>query len=218
MTDRRLPLAPGSSIGIVGGGQLGRMLSLAAARLGFQTVILTPEAGSCASQVSARTIVADYTEIAKSLKFKTIQAIPMSARYGDNVTVKSAKMPWYHGPNLLEYLETVQIVEGLQALGHDLWLIRPKQQAQHMAVQTAHFQEVLVKGVPIPFYSELRMGLPAKRELQRLWAKQRPDIVHIATEGPLGWSALQAAKKLNIPVISSYHTNFHQYSKHYKWL
>ena len=59
MTDRGLPLVPGSSIGIVGGGQLGRMLSLAAARLGFQTVILTPEAGSCASQVSARTIVAD---------------------------------------------------------------------------------------------------------------------------------------------------------------
>ncbi len=39
--------------------------------------------------------------------------------------------------------------------------------------------------------------------------------MHIATEGPLGWSALQAAKQLNIPVISSYHTNFHQYSKHY---
>ena len=93
-----------------------------------------------------------------------------------------------------------KIVEGLQALGHDLWLIRPKQQAQHMAVQTAHFQEVLVKGVPIPFYNELRMGLPAKRELQRLWAKQRPDIVHIATEGPLGWSALQVARKLKLPV------------------
>ena len=88
-----------------------------------------------------------------------------------------------------------KIVQGLEARGHDLWLIRPKQQAQHTAVHTDHFQEVLVKGVPIPFYSELRMGLPAKRELHRLWAKQRPDIVHIATEGPLGWSALQVARK-----------------------
>jgi bifunctional enzyme CysN/CysC len=61
-------------------------------------------------------IVADYTEIAKLLNFKTIQAIPMSARYGDNVTVKSDKMPWYHGPNLLEYLETVQIDNHLQEL------------------------------------------------------------------------------------------------------
>ncbi len=108
-----------------------------------------------------------------------------------------------------------KIVEGLQALGHDLWLIRPKQQAQHMAVQTAHFQEVLVKGVPIPFYSELRMGLPAKRELHRLWAKQRPDIVHIATEGPLGWSALQVARKLKLPVSTDFRTNFHAYSQHY---
>ena len=108
-----------------------------------------------------------------------------------------------------------KIVEGLQSLGHDLWLIRPKQQAQHMAVQTAHFQEVLVKGVPIPFYSELRMGLPAKRELHRLWAKQRPDIVHIATEGPLGWSALQVARKLKLPVSTDFRTNFHAYSQHY---
>jgi glycosyltransferase involved in cell wall biosynthesis len=108
-----------------------------------------------------------------------------------------------------------KIVEGLQSLGHDLWLIRPKQQAQHIAVQTAHFQEVLVKGVPIPFYSELRMGLPAKRELHRLWAKQRPDIVHIATEGPLGWSALQVARKLKLPVSTDFRTNFHAYSQHY---
>jgi len=108
-----------------------------------------------------------------------------------------------------------KIVEGLQSLGHDLWLIRPKQQAKHMAVQTAHFQEVLVKGVPIPFYSELRMGLPAKRELHRLWAKQRPDIVHIATEGPLGWSALQVARKLKLPVSTDFRTNFHAYSQHY---
>ncbi len=108
-----------------------------------------------------------------------------------------------------------KIVEGLQARGHDLWLIRPKQQAQHTAVQSAHFQEVLVKGVPIPFYSELRMGLPAKRELHRLWAKQRPDIVHIATEGPLGWSALQVARKLKLPVSTDFRTNFHAYSQHY---
>jgi glycosyltransferase involved in cell wall biosynthesis len=59
------------------------------------------------------------------------------------------------------------------------------------------------------------MGLPAKRELQRLWAKQRPDIVHIATEGPLGWSALQVARKLKLPVSTDFRTNFHAYSQHY---
>ncbi|MDH6269628.1 bifunctional enzyme CysN/CysC [Rhizobium sp. SG_E_25_P2] len=54
-------------------------------------------------------IVADYMSFAANLGFKSIQPIPMSARYGDNVTTKSAKMPWYQGPALLEHLETVAI-------------------------------------------------------------------------------------------------------------
>ena len=48
------PLAPGATIGILGGGQLGRMLAMAAARLGFDAVILTPETDSPASRVAAR--------------------------------------------------------------------------------------------------------------------------------------------------------------------
>ncbi|HXU99588.1 MAG TPA: 5-(carboxyamino)imidazole ribonucleotide synthase [Caulobacteraceae bacterium] len=56
------PLAPGSVIGILGGGQLGRMLAMAAARLGFSVAILTPEAGSPAAAVAARTLVAAYDD------------------------------------------------------------------------------------------------------------------------------------------------------------
>jgi 5-(carboxyamino)imidazole ribonucleotide synthase len=56
------PLPPGSTIGVLGGGQLGRMLAMAAARLGFDVVILTPETDSCAGRVAARTIVADYAD------------------------------------------------------------------------------------------------------------------------------------------------------------
>jgi glycosyltransferase involved in cell wall biosynthesis len=59
------------------------------------------------------------------------------------------------------------------------------------------------------------MGLPAKGRLVRQWSVRRPDIVHIVTEGPLGWSALQAALKLRIPVCSDFRTNFHAYSLHY---
>ncbi len=57
-----LPLAPGAAIGIIGGGQLGRMLSLAAAQLGFDTVILEPERSCPAARVAARTIVAPYDD------------------------------------------------------------------------------------------------------------------------------------------------------------
>ena len=72
-----------------------------------------------------------------------------------------------------------------------------------------------VKGVPIPFYSELKMGLPCYGYLRRIWSDSRPDLVHIATEGPLGLSALFAAKKLSIPLISDFRTNFHEYGKYY---
>ena len=60
MTD--LPLPPGSTIGILGGGQLGRMLSQAASRLGFDVVILDPEENSPAGRVSRGQIVADYDD------------------------------------------------------------------------------------------------------------------------------------------------------------
>jgi 5-(carboxyamino)imidazole ribonucleotide synthase len=56
------PLAPGSTIGVLGGGQLGRMLAMAAARLGFDVAILTPDETSPASRVTARTIFADYAD------------------------------------------------------------------------------------------------------------------------------------------------------------
>jgi bifunctional enzyme CysN/CysC len=54
-------------------------------------------------------IVAAYGEFAKSLGFASITPVPMSARHGDNVTVRSIKTPWYPGPTLLEHLETIDV-------------------------------------------------------------------------------------------------------------
>jgi bifunctional enzyme CysN/CysC len=56
-------------------------------------------------------IVADYIEFAGHLGFDEIRAIPISARYGDNVCSCSAAMPWYDGPTLIEHLETVAIAD-----------------------------------------------------------------------------------------------------------
>jgi 5-(carboxyamino)imidazole ribonucleotide synthase len=56
------PLPPNSTIGLVGGGQLGRMSALAAARLGYRCHILTREQDSPASQVSAAATISDYHE------------------------------------------------------------------------------------------------------------------------------------------------------------
>lgn len=60
-------------------------------------------------------ILADYLAFAKDFGFDTITAIPISARYGENVTSRSQKMPWYKGPALLEHLETVPVGEDLEA-------------------------------------------------------------------------------------------------------
>ncbi|MEZ5451171.1 MAG: glycosyltransferase [Thiolinea sp.] len=64
-------------------------------------------------------------------------------------------------------------------------------------------------------YPEVRLGLPQYWRLRRQWQLRRPDIVQIVTEGPLGYSALRAARALAIPVFSDFHTHFDQYSRHY---
>ena len=56
------PVAPGGTIGILGGGQLGRMLALAAARLGLKTHVFSPEADAPAFQVSAARTIAAYDD------------------------------------------------------------------------------------------------------------------------------------------------------------
>lgn len=108
-----------------------------------------------------------------------------------------------------------RLIEELRARHHEVQLVRPRQDRDDAAAAEERFHEVLMRGLPIPRYPNLKMGLPAKRALLRLWTARRPDIVHIATEGPLGWSALQAARQLKLPVSSDFRTNFHAYSRHY---
>lgn len=107
-----------------------------------------------------------------------------------------------------------RMVQGLISRYHQVQLIRPRQ-GQELGESSASFDEVLVRGVPLPRYRDLRMGLPAKAELLALWKRRRPHLVQVVTEGPLGWSAISAAKQLHLPVISDFHTNFHTYSRYY---
>jgi glycosyltransferase involved in cell wall biosynthesis len=115
-----------------------------------------------------------------------------------------------------------KIVNQLVTQRHRVCVVRPRQSAQAEALShdIKSYDELKVAGFKLPFYRDLRIGLPAKNRLIQAWTLNRPDVVHIATEGPLGWSALKAAQALKIPVVSSYHTNFHQYSKYYglPWL
>lgn len=108
-----------------------------------------------------------------------------------------------------------RLVGGLVQRGHTVQLVRPRQSRENAAPGLNGVEEILSAGVPIPTYADLRFGMPSKRRLIKLWSAKRPDIVHVATEGPLGWSAVAAARKLQLPITSSFHTNFQSYTRHY---
>jgi glycosyltransferase involved in cell wall biosynthesis len=108
-----------------------------------------------------------------------------------------------------------RLVEGLARRGNDLTVLRPRQNSADAPATSPGYREELFPSLPIPGYSFLRLGLPAGSRLRALWGRDRPDLVHVATEGPLGYSALRAARTLGLPVSSSFHTNFHAYSGHY---
>ena len=108
----------------------------------------------------------------------------------------------------------VRFVEGLRALNHEIQLIRPRQVRDDGALAGPR-HELLVRGIALPKYPGLQMGLPARSLLTHVWARRRPDVVHVVTEGPLGWSAIRAASRLKIPVTSDFRTNFDAYSSYY---
>ena len=116
-----------------------------------------------------------------------------------------------------------RIVDGLALRGHRITVIRPRQRHESprfSVTQRLACRQVRLPGVPMPGYPQLRVGLPAGRRLRQLWTLNRPDLVHVATEGPLGASAISTARRLGIPVTSSFHTNFDQYTRDYRlgWL
>jgi len=74
----------------------------------------------------------------------------------------------------------------------------------------------LVRSVNVPFYKELYLPLPPFGSVRRAIDKFQPDLVHIATEATLGLSVLRHLLRRKIVTVSSFHTNFDQYSRHYR--
>ena len=108
---------------------------------------------------------------------------------------------------------TVQSLEhGLRAMDHRVALVRTERPEDSNRIDK---DRVLIAGAPLPNYPGVRFGLPAGRRLQARWTQERPDAIYVATEGPLGWSALNAARKLGIPVATGFHTRFDTYAKDY---
>ncbi|MCE4053752.1 glycosyltransferase family 4 protein [Pseudomonas sp. Au-Pse12] len=106
-----------------------------------------------------------------------------------------------------------RLCDGLRARGHQVELVRPRQGCDQS--RPSDDALLLCRGWPLPGYPGLQWGQSSMHKLLRRWKRQRPDVLYIATEGPLGLSALRAAKRLGISVVSGFHTNFQQYSSQY---
>ncbi|WP_300656159.1 glycosyltransferase family 1 protein [Pseudomonas sp.] len=106
-----------------------------------------------------------------------------------------------------------RLVDGLRARGHRLQLVRPRQSSDDG--RKSDDQLLLTRGWSLPGYPGLQWGQSSLHKLLRRWKRQRPDVLYISTEGPLGLSSLRAARRLQIPVVSGFHTNFQQYTGHY---
>lgn len=101
-----------------------------------------------------------------------------------------------------------KLTEHLKHKGHYVHIIHTGEEVK--------LGETKKKSVSLPGYKAVRVGLPSPLKLRKRWKHKRPDVIYVATESPLGISAIKAARELNIPIASGFHTNFHQYLKDYK--
>lgn len=99
-----------------------------------------------------------------------------------------------------------RLSDGLKKLGHRVHVIRTGDGKRG---------ETVAASIPLPGYKEVRVGLPGPFKLRKRWLRKRPDAIYVATESPLGKSALKAARTLGIPVATGFHTNFHEYMERY---
>lgn len=107
------------------------------------------------------------------------------------------------------------LVSQLAADGHELLLVRPRQPGVSAMPLARPVSELLVAGAALPKYPGLRFGFPVRRLLARHFGARRPDAIYVATEGPLGWSAVRTASRLGIPVATGFHTRFDAYAGAY---
>jgi hypothetical protein len=96
-----------------------------------------------------------------------------------------------------------RLCAGLRERGHRVEIIRSGNAGSEF--------ETPVFSWPLPGYWEIKVGAPWPGELYRRWKQDRPDIIYVAIETPLGFSASAAARRLGIPVVGGFHTNFYEY-------
>lgn len=88
-----------------------------------------------------------------------------------------------------------QTARQLRKMGHEVGMVTP----------------LGCKSVPCPTYKEISLALSPSRLVKTTFENFNPDIIHIATEGPLGWTARNFCKRNNLQFTTSFHTQFPEY-------
>ncbi len=103
-----------------------------------------------------------------------------------------------------------KLLEHLQLTGHTVMLLGPDSGME----EYAGAEIVGTAGLPFPFYPELKFNFFRPLFMRRL-GEFRPDIIHLVDPVILGATGLAAARFLNVPLVSSYHTNLAAYCEHF---
>lgn len=99
-------------------------------------------------------------------------------------------------PQVNGVVRTYQRVrEELDAMGHDVHFVTPYD----------------YRTIPCPTYPEIQLAMVGARRLAARLEEIKPDVVHIATEGPIGWGMRRACLRASIPFTTAYHTRFPEY-------
>lgn len=108
------------------------------------------------------------------------------------------------------------LATGMTARGHDVDTVRLARPGE----RDGNAEGLVLPGFSLPWYPSVRVGWPAIGALRRHWRRTGPNLVYVATEGPLGAAAKQVARSLGMVVVSGYHTRFDRYMAHYglPWL
>lgn len=174
------PLPPGSTIGILGGGQLGRMMAMAATQLGYHTHIYCPEKNPPAEEVSRTTTCAAYEDEASLKAFaKTVDVVTYEF---ENIPI--APVRWLAA--------WVPVRPGAALLATTQHRVLEKQAVNRLGIKTAPFTQVTtleelqkaarIQGLP-GVLKTCRMGydgkgqimLDEKADLEKAWAKLKTD-------------------------------------------
>jgi len=109
-------------------------------------------------------------------------------------------------------LTVERCVQYLRRRRNNVLLCRPRQSGE---AHRNDGREWRTSGLRLPMYPDVRMGLALTPSVRRKLETFEPDLVHVATQGPLGSAAVSAARDLLVPVTSDFRTNFHTYCAHY---